>query len=196
MKKWLMLLLCLVLCCPASLAEDTQDEIELTTMPLDFGDFVMTVFNVDGVQMGEKLDGEVWAVIYPLYVESDPFHDTINVVWHASDLTETVELMGVEFYAETLLQQTVEQYASLGIQATNAKLASALYEEGQMAMAYSIDMDYTAAGTDLKVTMWQLQQYVMLGEKGTYIFTLTTDSFEDLKMLTYYLSATIFPTEE
>lgn len=201
MKKLLMLLLCLLLlltgCTPET--PDAQptaaptDDLGLETRAIDFGDFVMTAFNVDAVDMRSKSDGEVWAILYPLYMESAPFHDTITVVWYQDDLTETVDAMGVEVYAEMLLRQNMAQYNAQGIAATNARLASARYEEGQMAMAYSMDMDYSGAGTDLQVTMWQMQHYVLGGEDGTYVFTLTADSLEDLQLLTYYLTATAFP---
>ena len=73
MKKLLCILLMLLLLPAAATAEfDFTPEL----MPLDMGDFTMSVFNFDAVQLGEKADGALWARIYPAYSDAAAFHDT------------------------------------------------------------------------------------------------------------------------
>ena len=53
-----------------------------------------------------------------------------------------------------------------------------------MTLIMSYDADYTAVGLDLKVTLYMMQLYVPLGgDTGSYIFTLTGSSMEDVDAL-------------
>ena len=164
-------------------------------MPLDMGDFTMSVFNFDAVQLGEKADGELWARIYPAYSDAAAFHDTIQIVWYETDLSETINLLGPEMYAHALMSNMLDNYAAVGIQATNPQLLSAKADGEQMVLLHLMDMDYTPVGLDLKLTMWQLQQYY-LTPNGTYCFTLTADNQADLDLLVLYLGTVAFDFQQ
>lgn len=193
MKKLLCILL-MLLFLPAALAEsDGFITPELQT--LDLGDFTMSVFNIDAVQLGEKADGALWARIYPAYSEAEAFHDTIQVVWYETDLSESIDLLGAELYGSALMSNMLDNYAAAGIVAANPELLSARAENGQMVLLYRMDMDYSPAGLDLQVPMWQLQQYFMT-PGGTYCFTLTADGQSDLDLLVLYLGTIAFSFQE
>ncbi len=179
----------------ATAAPDPQADMAMSTQTLDLGDFTMTIFNADGVQMGEKAEGKTWCTIYPLYQPDAPFHDTIAVTWSRTDLTPVLDAVGAENYARTTVAQTVQGYESLGIAAANAALHNALYENGQLALYCSMDMDYTGAGLALQTRVHQMQIFFLRDSEGTYVFTLTADSAADLEMISYYLGAIAFKTD-
>ncbi len=194
MKKLFALMLCLCLLIPAALAE--TDEIALETRLLDLSDFSMLTFTIDAVDVQQKADGAIWCTVYPLYNETVAFHDTIRVVWYATDLTDSIKLVGAERYASEILEETLRSYNSAGVSATNAQLLSARYENDQLTFAYRMELDYLPMGIDLQVTMWQMQVFILRGEAGSYSFTLTADTLEDLNLQTYYLGTVLFPENE
>lgn len=124
MKKLLCILLMLLLL-PAAAPAESADTITAELLTLDMGDFTMNVFNIDAVQMGEKADGALWARIYPAYNENAAFHDNIQIVWYETDLSESIDLLGAELYANALLSNMLDNYAAAGIAATNPQLLSA-----------------------------------------------------------------------
>ena len=194
MKKLLCILLMMLLLPAAALAE-SDDMITAELLTLDMGDFTMNVFNIDAVQLGEKADGALWARIYPAYNENAAFHDTIQIVWYATDLTETIDMLGPELYGNAMLSNMLDNYTVAGIAATNPQLLSAQAKDGQLVLLHCMDMDYSGMGLDLQVTMWQLQQYYMTAD-GTYCFTMTADSRTDLDLLVLYLGTIAFSFQQ
>lgn len=200
MKRLLLMLLSLLLLTLPAVAESTvpsgSEELYLEATTLDLGDFTMNVFTIDGIQTGVKADAQVLAVVYPLYNPEAVFHDTINIMWFAADQTANIALSGAEFFAQANLIDIVNAFTSSGIAATNPQLLSFAHENNEFAMAYSVNLDYTGVGRDLQMDIWQLQHYTMTPGNGTYVFTLTADSVDDLELLTYYLNTVVFKTAE
>lgn len=186
MRKLLSLLLCLTLFLPVMAMAEAEVTPELYT--IDLGDFTIGLYEGDYYEAApEKTNNAVYAMIYPAYDEAATFHENINIVWSKDDAAAGINLFGPEAYAKLVLQASQAQYEGMGIKMTDAQVLSATFEDGVGAFITSANLDYTGAGVDLISPMYQLQAYFCKGEAGTYIFTLSTSTLEDLEAMSSYL---------
>lgn len=192
MKKILALLLSLMLLLPAIALGEAASDPNLYVV--DFDDFTITLNATDAIQKGEKTNGQVLFMLYPDYDETVMMHPNINAVWTSEDVSQMGNVTPTDF-GNLVLQQSAQGLAAQGIAVANEALLAAERDEetGSMTLIMSYDADYTGVGVDLKVTLYMVQLYVpMGGETGSYIFTLTGSSMEDVDALLDKLDAIEF----
>lgn len=190
MKKLLALLLCMMLCLPVAMAQTLTDDVFVT---IDFGDFTMDMRAEDLYQVVEKVDSQAFALVYTEYDENNSFHNNINIAWMSADIAPMMLLYTPEAFAMEVLQAGVDSMKNSGFGVTNDQLHSAEFADGVLSLVYSIDVDYTPIGIDLQMTIWQKLVYYNIEDQGTYWFTLSAGSAEDLeRMTTEYINTVVF----
>lgn len=192
MKKILALLLSLMLLLPAIALGEAASNPDVYAV--EFDDFTITLNATDALQKGEKSNGQVLFMLYPDYDETSTMHPNINGVWTSEDVSDMGNVTPTDF-GNLVLQQSVQGLAAQGVAVSNEALLAAERDEetGSMTLIMSYDADYTAVGLDLKVTLYMMQLYVPLGgDTGSYIFTLTGSSMEDVDVLLNKLDAIEF----
>lgn len=190
MKKLLALLLCAMLCLPVlALAEPAVD-----TYTVDFDDFTLTLTEYDVIQRAPtKVNGELLALIYVDYDESNATHDNFNIVWCDYDNTSSIATFpSAEAYGEELLKANVAAMESVGFTVSNAKLLHARAEGPIAAFTTVIDVDYSALGVDLVLTQYQMQVFYTLDDNNSYVFTFSSATLEGLEALANYMDAIDF----
>lgn len=160
---------------------------------VDFGTFTMNLGANDYYETAEEMvNNAVLAIIYPNYDPNALVMDNINIVWSQADATAEIQSIGAEKYAQLVLDIAKPQFEALNIKMSNAQVLSAVMEENAFVSVTCCELDYTGAGVDLVTPQYQLQAYYLLGEGGTYVFTLTSTSVEQLDVLSAYLDSVVF----
>lgn len=192
MKKILALLLSLMLLLPAIALGEAASDPEVYTV--EFDDFYLTVNATDAVQKGEKVEGSILMMLYPDYDETAIMHPNINAVWTSSDVSEMGDVDATTF-GNLVLTQSAQGLIAQGVAVTNETLLAAERDEeaGTMTLIMSMDADYTAVGVDLKTPLYMVQIYMpMGGDAGSYIFTLTGASMDEVDALLAKLDSISF----
>lgn len=197
MKKLLSLILCLMLCLPAMAmaeAEAAATETSVQLYPIDFGTFTMSIGENDQYQVAAELaSNTVYAIIYVNYDPTAVIADTLNVVWTTDDVPGEIEYAGsITKYGELGLQEASTLYTSMGIKMSNESVIAAEFDGTSGYILTSCTMDYTGAGYDLVTPLYQMQMIYCGVQGGTYIFTLTADTYSDLVAMTDYLDTLSF----
>lgn len=192
MKKLLSIILCMMLCLPVlALAEDITEAPELYTV--DFGTFTMNLGANDYYETAEEMvNGTVYAIIYPNLDPNAMIADNINIVWTQADATSEIQTIGTEKYAQLVLDVAKPQFEAMGIQMNNGQVLSAILEENVFASITYSELDYSGAGVELVSPQYQMQVYFLLGEGGTYVFTITATTMEQLEALSAYVDGVVF----
>lgn len=191
MKKLISLLLVLMLCLPVMAMAETAADALLYT--IDFGDFTMDLYGNDYYEMAaEKASNTVYAIVYPAYDETSATHNNFNIVWSEMDATAEITLYGAANYASLVQMAAQQQYKSMGINMTDLQVLSATFEDGVGAFITTANLDYTGMGYDVITPQYQLQTYYCMGDAGTYIFTFTATTMEELEALSSYLDSVVF----
>ena len=174
--------------------EPVQEEpAEVAAETTDFGDFTMVLGANDVFQIApQKTSNAVHAIVYPNYDDTAESHSNINVVWVNADAAGEINLYGVANYAALIMQAAEQQYTAMGIKMTDAQVLSAVFENNTAIFVTSANLDYTGAGYDLVTPQCQIQAYFCKGDAGTYIFTCTATSMEDLQAMSAYLDTVQF----
>lgn len=160
----------------------------------DFGAFTMTVSSNDYYEVADAMTSNaVYLMLYPDYFLTGSTTNNINVVYTEDNLALQLLLVGgIEKYAELMLQQAATQYDSMGIKMSDAQVLYAAKEDGKAAIIISSNLDYSGAGIDLTLTLYQMTGMFMNTSAGDYIFTLTADSMDKLSEMTDYLDSVQF----
>lgn len=190
MKKLISLVLCLMLALPAfALAESTT---------VDFGTFAMDLGPNDRYEVADTMtDSQLYAIIYPEYNPQATFTNTINVVWSARDLAAEIKSVGgMTQYAQVVLKSAKQQYNASGISMANPAVLNAEMDDNVAASLATYTLDYTGAGVDLVLDLYQMQVIYFNGTAGSYIFTLTAPTKGEVQALSAYLDALTFKTEK
>lgn len=179
MKKWTALFLALLLTLPALALAEAAPAYE----PLNFGDFNMAI-DPDMAYTGgsEKKAGEPWLMLYPLYTEDN--QDTtanFNIVWSeetvsVGDFTDSDK----DAYIADLRQAVTAEYAAYGFTLSDFSVPYIGVEkmDGRDALVYIMVTDLTYEDTPISV--YQLQAIVSDAAFGTYHFTGSAISMEQL----------------
>ena len=194
MKKILVLFLSLMLLMPVTVLGEVASGLD--TYPVNLGDFSITVTSADIIQKGEKAEGVLLFQLFPAYDENSMFHSNINGTWTAEDLSIIGEI-GAETYGNVVLEQTSQQLASQGIAVSNTQLLYAEFDEETQStsLIVSMDVDYTAVGVDLVMTLYQVQMYIPFGDGSSYIFTISSDTLENTETMMSYLETMEFSSD-
>ncbi len=180
MKKFLALILALTMAfaCVSALAQTAESS--LTTY--DFEDFTMDFDpNMPGNSV-EKADNQVFFTLYPNYSAEKKFNSNIVIVW--AKASEDLSACDPTATCNAVIEQAVSSMNAQKVATANTQVLSAEIDElgGKAAMSffYTIDVDYTALGVDLKTTLYFVQAIVSEAAFGTYTFTITSDNYDDL----------------
>lgn len=165
-----------------ALAEDTA-----TLVPVEFEDFTMYLSPDDGLQTAEKADLQVMAYVYPHYDENALVNQSISVIWTAQNATD-LEGMDPTAFAQQMLDSIVNSMIVQNIAVPSSQLVDACQGDTSFILYYTMDVDYSALTIDLQATLHICSAALFLGERGSYIFTLTADSAESLEALTDYVA--------
>lgn len=178
MKKWLLLLVALVMSVSCACAESA------TVTVYDFGDFTMELPADIPVQydLPEKADTEVWFTIYP----GAPAGDTatnFNCLW-VSDVMDlsAVSNSEVQAFAAGYQSQIVPGFEASGMKVTRFEMLDYGKMEigGKPAIFFSISMTVNYGQMDLTMVM---TQWMVSCDGGTYTFTGTAISRSDMDSL-------------
>lgn len=183
MKKLLALVLSLMLLLPVfALAEDTT-----TLVPVEFEDFTMYLSPDDNLQTADKADMQVMAYIYPHYDETASVAQNISITWTSNG---TIDLGGMDIvtYGQLLVEGYANGMTSQGITVSDYELGSTYLDDTSFTLYYTMDVDYSALNIDLKTTLHMCTVTLSLGERGSYVFTITADSLDGLGMLSDYVA--------
>lgn len=128
------------------------------------------------------------------YEDYDPEADlnaNLNCVW-----SETmIDIASAEPTAngQSILNQVVQQYESMGIGVEDPTLYGAEYDElsGKRVLltVYSNVLDYSALGIDTKCLLYTMQVIVPIENCGTYTFTITVEDLTQCERLTDILNS-------
>lgn len=175
---------------PAATAASAATE----TLNVDFGTFTMDVGVNDHYEVAATMTPNTpYLLLYPDYYVTGQTTNNLNVVYTEDNLALQLALVGgIEKYGELVLQQTVPQYEALGIKMTDGKVLYAIEEDGLAAIFISSNLDYSGAGIDLTLTLYQMIGMFMDTPSGDYLFTLTSDSMETLSEMCAYLDTVQF----
>ena len=181
MRKWIAMLLALLMLCGAALAENA-DEL----LALEFEHFVLAV-RKDAVGTGTDTieNGIPFLTVYQDYDADKLFCSSMNIVWNQDvmDLDAAAPLA----LARESLQYAMLQHEMVGTKVENARVLNAEYDEldDRRAMSFIVcmDLDYRALGLDYQTTMYTLQAIVPIEGVGTYTFTIGTDDLENCQEL-------------
>lgn len=165
---------------------------EMTTV--DFGAFTMDMGANDHYEVADTMTSNaMYLMIYPDYYITGQTTNNINVVYTEDKLSLQLLLVGgIEKYAELMLQQAAPQYEALGIKMSDPKVLYAAAEGDEAAIIISSNLDYSGAGIDLTLTLYQMTGMFMNTPSGDYIFTITSDSMDTLAELTQRLDTVQF----
>lgn len=189
MKKLLSLVLFLMLLTVCAFAE--TEAAELYT--IDFGTFTMDLAENDYYEVAEEMTANtVYAIIYPNYDPTATTFDNINITWMDMDIAPVIQLAGAEPYAKLVLEAAAPQYEAMGIKMNNAEVLSAIFEENVYVTISYCELDYAGAGVDLVSPLYQMQVYFCQGEGGSYVFTFSSTSMEQLEALSAYVDGVVF----
>lgn len=179
MKKLIALVLAMLMLFSVAMAE-----------VLNFGDFNLDVDLDWPGAVGDKVDGEVYLMFFPNYDDAAQTHANINVVWQ--DVVADVTTIDPTEFAEAQLDGCVAEYENSGIAVNNLELLTADCEElsGIPALTYMLYMecDYSKAGVDLTTSLITGQVVISQPGIGTYIFTVTAGSMEEMAELANILN--------
>ena len=187
MKKLISLVLCLMLALPAfALAE--------TTTTVDFGPFTMAVKPNDYYEVADTMTSNtVYLMLYSDYFMTGTTTNNLNVVYTEDNLALQLLLVGgMEKYAELTLQQADAQYKTMGIKMSNPQVLYAAKEGNEGGFIISSTLDYTGAGIDLVLTLYQMTAMFIDTPSGDFLITLTADSMDKLSEMTNYLDSVEF----
>lgn len=184
MRKLISVILALCLCIlPLALAETSTSEESLTQ---DFGDFTMDIpMSMQG-SIGEKVNNQLYFILYDNYDPNANFNNSLNCVWtDAYTDFSTIDFEGE--YAPAVIQLTLETMSTAGVIVENPMLLTTdtadLNGKTAYLMAYSYNADYSQLGMDYQTTLYTLQTYVSDEAMGSYTFTITTNDLNNIETL-------------
>ena len=161
---------------------------------VDFGTFTMEVGVNDYYEVADTMsEGAAFLILYPDYLTTGQTTNNLNAVHTEENLALQLLLVGgIENYGKLVLQQTVPQYEAVGIKMTNPQLLYAATEDDLGVIIISSDLDYSGAGIDLTLTLYQMIGMFMNTSSGSYVFTLTAESMDALQEMSGYLDSVQF----
>lgn len=181
MRKFISLLLALMLACTFAIAEETA----LTEH--NFGDFSISFPNDIYGSLAEEVASDApFMQLFQDYDEAASFNKNLTMTWSQDVLDITAA--EPQLYADSMLSVAVLQFETYGISVENPAVVSSeimsLDGKDALVMTYSFDLDYSGTGMDLKMTLYTHQRIIpdeAFG--GTYSITVSTDDLENTALL-------------
>ena len=180
-KTWIALLVaCVLLAVSLSALGEAAPAYE----PLNFGDFSMAIdpeMAYSGTPSQKPVDSQVWFMLFPVHNVNGNDRINFNVVW-TSNVADVTTITGAEeSYKATLQQSVSSQYAAQGITLSSFSVPFIQTQDlnGKTALAYIMISELNVNGET--ATVYQLQAIVSEEGMGTYTFTGSANSMDDLE---------------
>jgi len=180
-KTWIALLAaCVLLAVSLSALGEAAPAYE----PLNFGDFSMAIdpeMAYSGTPSEKPVDSQVWFMLFPAHNVNGNDRINFNVVW-TSNVADVTTITGAEeSYKATLQQSVSSQYAAQGITLSSFSVPFIQTQDlnGKTALAYIMISELNVNGET--ATVYQLQAIVSEEGMGTYTFTGSANSMDDLE---------------
>lgn len=186
MRKFLCIILTLCLLAGASALA------EANWIMYNFGDFSLT-FPEDIVcaYTEKRTENQPFLMFYQNYDETAAFMKNLNVVWNSG--TEDISAMDPVAVGQSILNNLLTQFDTMGVGHSNAMLVSAetLDYNGKTALgvAYTATVDYSALNNGPVLNLVFVQMIFSDEAFGTYNFTITTDDIDDTQLLSTILDS-------
>ncbi len=180
-KNWIALL---VACVLLTVSLSALGEAAPAYEPLNFGDFSMAIdpeMAYSGTPSEKPVDSQVWFMLFPAYNAAKNDRINFNVVW-SSNVTDVTTITGSEeSYKATLQQSISSQYAAQGITLSSFSVPFIQTQDlnGKTSLAYVMVSELEVNGET--ATVYQLQAIVSEEGMGTYTFTGSADSMDNLE---------------
>lgn len=180
MKKLFALVLSLIMAftCVSALAQTAESSL----MTYDFGDFTMDFDENMPGNIVDKADNQVFFTLYPNYSTENLFNSNIIIVWGKA--SEDLSACDPTATCNVIVEKAASGMNAQNVATANAQILSAEMDElggkAALSLLYTMDVDYTALGVDLKTMLYFAQAIVSDAAFGTYTFTITTDNYDDL----------------
>lgn len=152
--------------------------------PLNFGDFSMAIdpeMAYSGTPSQKPVDSQVWFMLFPVHNVNGNDRINFNVVW-SSNVADVTTITGAEeSYKATLQQSVSSQYAAQGITLSSFSVPFIQTQDlnGKTALAYIMISKLNVNGET--ATVYQLQAIVSEEGMGTYTFTGSANTMEELE---------------
>ena len=180
-KTWIALLAaCVLLAVSLSALGEAAPAYE----PLNFGDFSMAIdpeMAYSGTPSEKPADSQVWFMLFPAHNVNGNDRINFNVVW-SSNVADVTDITGSEeSYKATLQQSVSSQYATQGITLSSFSVPFIQTQDlnGKTALAYIMISELNVNGET--ATVYQLQAIVSEEGMGTYTFTGSANTMEELE---------------
>ena len=180
-KTWIALLAaCVLLAVSLSALGEAAPAYE----PLNFGDFSMAIdpeMAYSGTPSEKPVDSQVWFMLFPAHNVNGNDRINFNVVW-TSNVADVTTITGAEeSYKATLQQSVSSQYAAQGITLSSFSVPFIQTQDlnGKTALAYIMISELNVNGET--ATVYQLQAIVSEEGMGTYTFTGSANTMEELE---------------
>jgi len=180
-KTWIALLVaCVLLAVSLSALGEAAPAYE----PLNFGDFSMAIdpeMAYSGTPSEKPVDSQVWFMLFPVHNVNGNDRINFNVVW-TSNVADVTTITGAEeSYKATLQQSVSSQYAAQGITLSSFSVPFIQTQDlnGKTALAYIMISELNVNGET--ATVYQLQAIVSEEGMGTYTFTGSANTMEELE---------------
>jgi len=180
-KTWIALLAaCVLLAVSLSALGEAAPAYE----PLNFGDFSMAIdpeMAYSGTPSQKPVDSQVWFMLFPAHNVNGNDRINFNVVW-SSNVADVTTITGAEeSYKATLQQSVSSQYAAQGITLSSFSVPFIQTQDlnGKTALAYIMISELNVNGET--ATVYQLQAIVSEEGMGTYTFTGSANTMEELE---------------
>jgi hypothetical protein len=180
-KTWIALLAaCVLLAVSLSALGEAAPAYE----PLNFGDFSMAIdpeMAYSGTPSEKPVDSQVWFMLFPVHNVNGNDRINFNVVW-TSNVADVTTITGAEeSYKATLQQSVSSQYAAQGITLSSFSVPFIQTQDlnGKTALAYIMISELNVNGET--ATVYQLQAIVSEEGMGTYTFTGSANTMEELE---------------
>lgn len=190
MKSLIALLLSLVLLFPAASLGAGEDHL------VEFDDFTLIVGSDDLLLMDEETRDTKLFELFPNANKEVTTHSNIIASWIDLDMSQFSDEQVAEL-CNNVLQSGVQSLTAEQIVVTNEQqlIAERDEETGTITMLFSLNVDTSAWGMDMKLSIYMGERYIPLGEKGTYRFTVSGATLEEMEMMFAYLDKNLMIKE-
>ena len=176
MKRIVLMILLLIMMCISAIGETTE------VYTYDFGDFTIDLDDNARAGANDKMDGELWLLVMPDYVEETSFHDNLNLIWQS--FHHDLSVMDVDVFVNASVEQISMQLESEGVDVSGVEvLESGLMEhEGMQGIYFLLKTDYAymLGEQEIDMTLYIQTSVFSAEERGSYTFTLTAKGMNEI----------------
>ncbi|MBE5814866.1 MAG: hypothetical protein E7320_06620 [Clostridiales bacterium] len=181
MKKWIVLLLSLLLLLPAAAQGETG------ARAVEFEDFIIHVGENDLLQMGEAGAASLFQ-LFPDYDEAAQGHPNLSASLAPAAISVLTEEEAA-FFAENVMQAGMQSLTGEGITVAGQQLLRGDLdaETGAVTVLFTLVVDASALGVEQTMQVYMGCRYYPVGDERSLSFTVGCTTPEEAEMLFAYL---------